>query len=88
MFLYQEIGVEQDAAVAYISDGKRLTTGNIRDLGSAQDQVSHPQCLKTMKHANVLKFIFVFNKHYLDYEIEDVLRQLHVDPPFQPTIEG
>lgn len=43
LFLYQEIGVEQDAAVAYLSDGKRLTTSNIRDLGSVQDQVSRPR---------------------------------------------
>jgi autophagy-related protein 11 len=89
LFLQQEIGVEQDAAVAYLSDGKRLTTSNIRDLGSAQDQVSRPRSTYVViEYANVLKFIFVFNKHYLDYEIEDVLRQLHIDPPFQPTIEG
>ena len=43
LFLYQEIGIEQDAAVAYLSDGKRFTTSNIRDLGSAQDQVSCPR---------------------------------------------
>jgi autophagy-related protein 11 len=36
VFLYQEIQVEQDAAVVYLSDGKRLTTSSIRDLGSAQ----------------------------------------------------
>ena len=39
LFLHQEIGIEEDAAVAYLSDGRRLTNGNIRDLGSAQDQV-------------------------------------------------
>ncbi|KAF8155845.1 putative peripheral membrane protein [Crassisporium funariophilum] len=70
LFLHQETGVDQDAALAYLSDGRRLTTGNIRDLGSSQDQ-----------------FVFVFNKHYLDYGIEDVLRQLHVEPPLQPAIE-
>jgi hypothetical protein len=39
LFLHQEIGIEEDAAIAYLSDGRRLTNGNIRDLGSAQDQV-------------------------------------------------
>ncbi|PPQ78611.1 hypothetical protein CVT25_010575 [Psilocybe cyanescens] len=37
-FLQQETGVEADAALAFLSDGRRLTTGNIRDLGTAQDQ--------------------------------------------------
>jgi len=39
LFLHQEIGIEEDAAIAYLSDGRRLTNSNIRDLGSAQDQV-------------------------------------------------
>lgn len=42
LFLHQEIGIEEDAAIAYLSDGRRLTNGNIRDLGSAQDQVCVP----------------------------------------------
>ncbi|KAH9478358.1 Autophagy-related protein 11 [Psilocybe cubensis] len=37
-FLQQETGIEADAALAFLSDGRRLTTGNIRDLSSAQDQ--------------------------------------------------
>ncbi|CAA7264383.1 unnamed protein product [Cyclocybe aegerita] len=70
IFLHQEIGIDQEAALAYLSDGRRLTNGNIRDLGSAQDQ-----------------YIFVFNKDHLDYDIEDVLLQLHVEPPLQPAID-
>ncbi|KAF8966555.1 hypothetical protein BDZ97DRAFT_618120 [Flammula alnicola] len=70
LFLHQEIGVDEDAALAYLSDGRRLTSANIRDLGSVQDQ-----------------FIFVFNKYYLDYDVDVVLRQLQVEPRFQPTIE-
>ncbi|KAJ3516909.1 hypothetical protein NLJ89_g837 [Agrocybe chaxingu] len=70
IFLHQEIGIDQEAALAYLSDGRRLTNGNIRDLGSSQDQ-----------------HIFVFNKDYLDYDIEDVLLQLHVEPPLQPAID-
>ncbi|KAF8190503.1 hypothetical protein BJ912DRAFT_1100883 [Pholiota molesta] len=70
LFLHQEIGVDEDAALAYLSDGRRITSANIRDLASVQDQ-----------------FIFVFNKYYLDYDVDVVLRQLQVEPRLQPTIE-
>ena len=30
----------------------------------------------------------MFNKYYLDYELKEVLRGLHVEPPLQPPIEG
>ncbi len=39
LFLHQEIGVDQDAVLAYLSDGRRLTSSNIRELGSVQDGV-------------------------------------------------
>ncbi|KAF9472749.1 hypothetical protein BDN70DRAFT_886621 [Pholiota conissans] len=70
LFLHQEIGVDEDAALAYLSDGRRITSGNIRDLASVQDQL-----------------IFVFNKYYLDYDVDVILRQLQVEPRLQPTIE-
>jgi autophagy-related protein 11 len=48
-FLRREIGIEENAALAYLSDGRRLRTDNVRDLAGAQDQVrplllcfSHP----------------------------------------------
>ncbi|KAH0835892.1 hypothetical protein J3R83DRAFT_9785 [Lanmaoa asiatica] len=69
-FLHQEIGVDQDAILAYLSDGTRLRTDNVRELVGAQDQT-----------------IYVFNKHYLDIEFPEVLRELRVEPPLQP-IEG
>ncbi len=34
------------------------------------------------------QIIFVFNKSYIDYNVEDVLKLLHVEPTFQPSIEG
>ncbi|KAF8903289.1 hypothetical protein CPB84DRAFT_1814678 [Gymnopilus junonius] len=70
VFLQREIGVEADAALAFLSDGRRLITSNIRDLGSSQDQ-----------------YIFVFNQEYLESNVEDVLNQFLVEPPFQPAIE-
>lgn len=39
IFLQQETGVDQDAVLAYLSDGRRLTNNNIRELAGAQDQV-------------------------------------------------
>jgi hypothetical protein len=38
-FLRREIGIEESAALAYLSDGRRLRTDNVRDLAGAQDQV-------------------------------------------------
>ncbi|EKM77300.1 hypothetical protein AGABI1DRAFT_122058 [Agaricus bisporus var. burnettii JB137-S8] len=70
IFVNQESGIEQDAILAYLSDGRRLTNSNVRDLAGAADQI-----------------IYVFNKYYLDYELEDVLRSLHVQPTLQPTVE-
>ncbi|KAF9467733.1 hypothetical protein BDZ94DRAFT_1155481 [Collybia nuda] len=70
LFLQQETGVEQDAALAYLSDGRRLTNGNVRELAGSHDQS-----------------IYVFNKYYLDYDLDDVLRDLHVNAPLQPPIE-
>ncbi|KAJ3826685.1 putative peripheral membrane protein [Lentinula raphanica] len=69
-FLQQETGIEADAALAYLTDGRRLTSHNIRELAGTQDQS-----------------IFVFNKHYLNYELEEVLHKLRVDATFQPPIE-
>lgn len=34
------------------------------------------------------KMIFVFNKHYLDYDMDEVMKHLRVEPPLQPSIEG
>jgi len=32
--------------------------------------------------------IYVFNKYYLDFDLNDVLHELRVNPPLQPPIEG
>ena len=39
-FLENVANVHQDAVLAYLSDGRRLTNENIRDLAGAQDDVS------------------------------------------------
>ncbi|OJA17862.1 hypothetical protein AZE42_05905, partial [Rhizopogon vesiculosus] len=64
IFLHQETGVDQDAILAYLSDGTRLRTDNVRELT-----------------------IYVFNKYYLDFDLNDVLHELRVSPPLQPPIE-
>ncbi|KAJ4473012.1 putative peripheral membrane protein [Lentinula aciculospora] len=69
-FLQQETGVEAGAVLAYLTDGRRLTSHHIRELAGSQDQA-----------------IFVFNKHYLDHDLEEVLSKLLVDTAFQPPIE-
>ncbi|KAF8637910.1 hypothetical protein AX17_002533 [Amanita inopinata Kibby_2008] len=37
-FLHQETNVDPDAALAFLSDGRRLTNGNIRELAGMPDQ--------------------------------------------------
>ncbi|KAG1745295.1 putative peripheral membrane protein [Suillus lakei] len=69
-FLNQETGVDQDAILAYLSDGTRLRTDNVRELVGAHDQT-----------------IYVFNKYYLDFDLNDVLHELRVNPPLEPPIE-
>ncbi|KAI6044039.1 putative peripheral membrane protein [Pisolithus marmoratus] len=70
LFLQQETGVDQDAILAYLSDGTRLRTDNVRELVGAHDQT-----------------IYVFNKYYLDIDLQDVLRELRVEPPLLLAIE-
>ncbi|KAG6335512.1 hypothetical protein ID866_3584 [Astraeus odoratus] len=73
LFLHQEIGVDQDAILAYLSDGTRLRTDNIRELVGAHDQACQT--------------IYVFNKHYLDIDLQDVLKELRTESPLQIPIE-
>ncbi|KAF8467125.1 autophagy-related protein 11-domain-containing protein [Russula ochroleuca] len=38
-FLQREIGIEENVALAYLSDGRRVRTDNMQDLAGTQDQV-------------------------------------------------
>ena len=38
--LQQKTGISEDAIIAYLPDGRRLTTENIRELAGAEDDVS------------------------------------------------
>ncbi|TFK25285.1 hypothetical protein FA15DRAFT_668655 [Coprinopsis marcescibilis] len=69
-FLHDQIGIDHDAVIAYISNGQRLTNTNIRELAGSQNQT-----------------IFVFNKQYLDYDLDDVLRDLRLEPQLQAPME-
>ncbi|KAH9059022.1 autophagy-related protein 11-domain-containing protein [Lactarius vividus] len=69
-FLRKEIGIEEDAALAYLSDGRRLGTDNVSNLAEVHDQT-----------------IFVFNKYYLDGDLDEVAKLLHMQLPLQPPIE-
>lgn len=39
-FLQEQTGVDQEAVLAYLSDGQRLGNENVRELAGAHDQVS------------------------------------------------
>ncbi|CAK5282862.1 unnamed protein product [Mycena citricolor] len=70
LFIHQETGIDQDAVIAYLPDGKRLTNSNLRELNGSQTQS-----------------IFVFNKYYLDLNMDEVLRELRYQAPMAPPIE-
>ncbi|KLO14405.1 hypothetical protein SCHPADRAFT_914912 [Schizopora paradoxa] len=70
LFLQEECGVPNLAALAYLPDGSRLTDDNIRELAGSQDDT-----------------IFVFNKFYLDNDLQQVLADLHIEPLLQPPTE-
>ncbi|GJE85510.1 ATG11 domain-containing protein [Phanerochaete sordida] len=69
-FLREQTGVDEENILAYLSDGHRLRTENLRELAGTQDPT-----------------IFVYNKSYLDLDIDIVLRQLRVEPALQPPVE-
>ncbi|KZV76457.1 hypothetical protein PENSPDRAFT_741294 [Peniophora sp. CONT] len=68
-FLHEHTGVDPDAVLAYLSDGRRLGNDNVRELAGAPDQT-----------------IYVFNKFYLDDDLEHVLQELWLEPPLQPSV--
>ena len=87
-YIHEKTGVEEDAVLAYLSDGRRLQSENVRDLAGVEDQV---RALRYSPRICVLTYpqtIYVFNKTYLDLDMEVVLRQLRLEPPLQPPVEG
>lgn len=87
LFLHHETGVDEEAVLAYLSDGRRLRNDNIRDLAGAEDQVRIYTLIGTVFLIE-RQSIFVFNKYYLDFDLDEVLQELRVEPPLQPPIEG
>lgn len=79
--------MDQDAILAYLSDGTRLRTDNVRELVGAQDQV-RVAVPSLVVLTNGGQTIYVFNKHYLDLSLPEVLKELRVEPPLQLPIEG
>ncbi|TCD71903.1 oligomeric, coiled-coil, peripheral membrane protein [Steccherinum ochraceum] len=70
LFLQNETGVAEDCVLAYLSDGRRLHSENIRELAGVQDQT-----------------IFVFNKAYLDLDMDQVLERVQTRAALQPPVE-
>lgn len=85
--LQQATGVEGGAILAYLSDGHRLRDDNLRELAGSSDQVCHIS-LNYNNDSLCAQSIFVFNKNYLDYEMEDILVKIRADPALQPEIHS
>ncbi|KAL5523199.1 ATG11 [Sanghuangporus sanghuang] len=72
-FLQNETGVHQDAVLAYLSDGRRLTNENIRDLAGAQDD--------TIYVFN--KFYLDYDLHEV---LRELRAQPHLQPQIEDTV--
>ncbi|KAI0291615.1 hypothetical protein B0F90DRAFT_1775568 [Multifurca ochricompacta] len=88
-FLRREIGIEEGAVLAYLSDGRRLRTDNLVDLTGMQDQV----CF--LLHT---PYVPPHNTHMRRSSIDrpplgiyflhcEVMKLLHLQPPLQPPID-
>ncbi|EIN08294.1 hypothetical protein PUNSTDRAFT_143929 [Punctularia strigosozonata HHB-11173 SS5] len=85
---------------AHPPQGARQSVGNLEqfiqdEIGVHEDAVlvylSDGTRLRTDNLAELAgaqdQTIFVFNKFYIEYELDDVLHDLRVEPPLQPPIE-
>ena len=89
LFINQETGVEQEAILAYLSDGRRLTSANVRELAGSQDQVRERTLSSQIANESLyMQTIFVFNKSLLECNVEEVVQQLTLTAALQPPIEG
>ena len=78
--LQRKTGIEEPAALAYLSDGRRLRTpDNVSTLAKFNDKVSSPFSGPLIVHSSR------FNKYYLDRDPDDVAKLLHLQPPQSPT---
>ncbi|TFY62704.1 hypothetical protein EVJ58_g3689 [Rhodofomes roseus] len=73
--LEEKAGIYQGDGLAYLSDGRRLTKDNVRDIAGVEDQCA-------------IQTIYVFNKRYLDLDMQEVLSELQEEPTLQPPVEG
>lgn len=86
--LQQRTGISEDAVIAYLPDGRRLTTENIRELAGAEDDVSSQSSSSNHFSHETIQTIYIFNKRYLEFELQDVLHELRAVPQLEPPIEG
>ncbi|KZT65321.1 putative peripheral membrane protein [Daedalea quercina L-15889] len=68
--LEEKAGIYQGDGLAYLSDGRRLTKDNVRDMAGVEDQT-----------------IYLFNKRYLDLDVNQALAELREEPSLQPPVE-
>ena len=59
LFLQQETGVDQDSVLAYLSDGRRLRSDNVRELAGAHDQVRTPLALAILYSSGFFYRLFM-----------------------------
>ncbi|KAI0250611.1 putative peripheral membrane protein [Lactifluus subvellereus] len=84
-FLQKEIGIEEGAVLAYLSDGRRLRTDNVRDLGGTQDQ----SIFVFNKYYLDEDFDEVMKLLYLQPPLQPPIEEtITATPPFRPSQLG
>ena len=103
-FIRRETGIDEGAAQAYLLDGRRLKTENVRELDGLQDQV----CSRTPDEPDGLciwpkqafpytfvsqaltfvQTIFVFNNYYVHKDIDEAMKLLYQQPTLHLPIQG
>lgn len=88
-YLHDISGVPIDSIVAYLSDGRPLHESGIPESTLSPQDVRSYIVISTMSRIDAgEQHIFVFNKQFLDIEIEDVLSKLSIDSRTAPQLNG
>ncbi|GJJ14937.1 hypothetical protein Clacol_009207 [Clathrus columnatus] len=82
-FLHNITSVDEEAVLAYLPDGRRLKDDNLRELAGVPDQASR---LCNINLPSSFPMLFRLYLHCLDYELEEVLLKLRVEPLLQTEI--
>ncbi|EMD35555.1 hypothetical protein CERSUDRAFT_116294 [Gelatoporia subvermispora B] len=81
-FLEEKTGVAHDSILAYLSDGRRLTTDNVRDLAGVQDQTIYVFNKRYLDLDPVQVMLDLHLEPALEPSVEETIQST---PPLRPS---